>query len=134
VQVSLVRTSLAAGVVAVLAGCGSSRLSLPPNGFHSPTHQYSVRQVEAAFAAHGIPLHKRELQPGVQPTVTFLISGKGARVVSVWIKNGPTGRGLVPPGISEKYWSRLTTMIHGNVGVEWVRRGNAVNASLHELH
>jgi len=134
VKARLDRFALAAGVVVVLAGCGSSRLSLPPNGFHFPTHQYSVRQVEAAFAAHGIPLHKRELQRNTQPNVTFLISGNGARVVSVWVENGPTGHGLVPPGISEKYWPRLTKMFHGNIGVEWVSRGKAVNASLHELH
>jgi hypothetical protein len=134
VQVSLVRTSLAIGVVVVLAGCGSSRLSLPPNGFHSPTHQYSVRQVEAAFSAHGIQLHERKLPSQVQPNVVFLISGRGAGVVSISVKNGPTGHGLVPSGISKKYWPRLTKVFHGNVGVEWVSRGNAVEASLLELH
>jgi hypothetical protein len=134
VRVHLVRIALAAGVVGVLAGCGSSRLSLPPNGFHSATHQYSVKQVEAAFAAHGIQLHKRELDPQVQPNVAFLIGGSGARAVSAWVKNGPTGHGLVLSGISERYWSRLNETSHGNVGVEWVSRENAVNASLRELH
>jgi hypothetical protein len=38
------------------AGCGSS-------GLHSTTHVYSVGQVEAAFAAHGIQLHKVERHP-----------------------------------------------------------------------
>jgi hypothetical protein len=43
-------------VVLVVAGCGSS-------GFHSATRVYSVNQVEAAFAAHGIKLHKVERHP-----------------------------------------------------------------------
>ena len=132
-KVRLVRIALAAGVV-VLAGCGSSRLSLPPNGFHSPTHKYSVKQVEAAFAAHGIQLHKRDVPPQIQPNVVFLISGKGARVVSVWVENGPTGHGLVTIPIAKKYWPRLNKTSHGNVGVGWVSRSNAVYASLHELH
>ena len=40
-------------VVALLSGCGSS-------GFHSATHDYSVHQVQAAFAAHGIELRRTE--------------------------------------------------------------------------
>jgi hypothetical protein len=121
-------------VVVALAGCGSSRLSLPSNGFHSATHEYSVRQVEAAFAAHGIQLHKRNLEQHVQPNVVFLIGGSGARVVSVWVKNDPTRHGVVPIGISTKYWPRLNKTLYGNVGVGWVARGKAVEASLHELH
>ena len=42
-------------VVALLSGCGSS-------GFHSATHDYSVHQVQAAFAAHGIELRRTEKQ------------------------------------------------------------------------
>jgi hypothetical protein len=130
----LVGSALAAGAVAVLAGCGSSRLSLPPNGFHSPTHQYSVKEVEAAFAAHGIQLHKQEVDQQIQPNVIFLIGGSGAGVVSVWVKNGPTGPGLVPIPLAKKYLPRLNKTSHGNVGVGWVSRSNAVDASLRELH
>jgi hypothetical protein len=37
-------------------------------------------------------------------------------------------------GISKKYVPRLNKMFHGNIGVSWVSRSNAVYASLHELH
>jgi hypothetical protein len=129
-----VRIALAAGVVVVLAGCGTSRLSLPSNGFHSPAHQYSVRQVEATFAAHGIQLHKQHVPSQIQPNVVYLISGKGARAVSVWVTRGPTGHGLVPIPIAKRYWPRLNKTLHGNVGVGWVSKNKAVDASLHDLH
>lgn len=132
-KASRVKIALAAGVIGALAGCGSSRLSLPPNGFHSPTHEYTVRQVEAAFAGHGVQLHKRALQ--VQSsTVAFLIGGRGAHVVSVWVMGGHPGHGIVPSGIPKKYWPTVQKRFHGNVGVIWVSNGSAVQASLHELH
>ncbi len=39
--------------IALLSGCGSSRL-------RSATHEYSVHQVKAAFAAYGIALRRIE--------------------------------------------------------------------------
>lgn len=116
--------ALAAGV-AVLAGCGSSRLSLPRNGFHSSTGQYSVQQVEAAFAAHGIRLHKASQQ---FPDVTALMSGHGRRAIYVAVETHATpGTYPIPIPVQNKTH-------HGNVTVVWLAHGTEVRASLHELH
>src|SRR5262249_33364666 len=55
------------------SACGSSRSE--PVGFHSSKHHYSVQQVEAAFANHGIRLKKvavprEKLLGGGYPNVT----------------------------------------------------------------
>jgi hypothetical protein len=111
--------------VAVVAGCGSSQLSLPPGGFHSATHQYSVRQVEAAFAAHGIRLHKAARQ---FYNVTDLRSGSGPHAVFVAVRTGgTTGAYPIPIPVHSK-------TLHGNVTVVWLSRGAAVSAALDELH
>ena len=124
-KASLVRIALSAGVVAALAACGSSRLSLPPNGFHSTTHEYSVEQVEAAFGAHGIRLHKAATQ---FYNVTSLISGNRSRAVFVAVRTGhTTGAYPIPIPVENK-------TLHGNVTVVWLTRDNAVSASLSELH
>jgi len=121
----LVKIALAAGVISALAGCGSSRTSVPPNGFHSATHHYSVREVEAAFAKHGIPLHKASQQ---FPDVAPLISGSGSRAVFVSVLIHPTTAAYpIPIPVEQK-------TLHGNVTVAWSARDDAVYASLHELH
>ena len=107
-----------------MTGCGSSRLSLPSNGFHSPNRQYSVRQVESAFAAHGIQLHKTAKE---FYNVTDLMSGSGPRAVFVSVETGhTTGTYPIPIPVDNKTH-------HGNLTVVWLRRGPTVRASLHEL-
>ena len=62
-------------LVALLgAGCGSS-------GFHSATHVYTVHQVQAAFAAHGIKLRKLSRHP---PRAVAL-DGKFGRQSDFWV-------------------------------------------------
>lgn len=110
--------------VAAMTGCGTSRLTVPPNGFHSATHNYSVGQVEAAFAAHGIQLHE-----AAKPFhVTDLMSGTGPGRVFVAVETGfTTGMYLIPIPVKHKTH-------HGNLTVVWLLRGSAVSASLNELH
>jgi hypothetical protein len=120
-----VKNALAAGVIFALAGCGSSRLSVPTNGFRSATHHYSVGEVEAAFAKHGIALHKASQQ---FPDAVSLISGSGSRAVFVSVLIHPTTAAYpIPIPVEQK-------TLHGNLTVAWSLRDNAVSASLGELH
>ena len=122
------RSVLWIGVVAgtaAMTGCGTSRLTAPPSGFRSAMHNYSVGQVETAFAAHGIQLHKVAKQPF---HVTNLMSGTGADRVFVAVETGvTTGAYLIPIPVKHKTH-------HGNVTAVWLSRGSAVSASLNGLH
>ena len=118
-------------VVVVLAGagCGSS-------GSHSATHVYSVRQVEAAFAAHGIQLHKVERHP---PQAVALGGSFGRSHFPVDVYVAPTVRLANPfrmfPSLK---FSRgpITGRRHGNVVLIFrmgVPRG-PIDAALADLH
>jgi hypothetical protein len=64
-----------AAFAAALSGCGSG-VSVPEHGLHSPSRQYSVRQVEAVFAAEGIPL--RSVAPSVDAGSIAFLDGRPA--------------------------------------------------------
>lgn len=81
-------TAFALGAAVIgLSACGGSHRARPP--------EYSVRQVEKAFAAHGLRLHQARfgpalgvvklLRPGVEVDVA-----RGSKSVS-WVSVAPTG-------------------------------------------
>ena len=120
--------SLVVVVILVGAGCGSS-------GFHSATHAYSVRQVEAAFAAHGIKLRKPQRQPvsgvvaldGTQRDGAHL----GVLVAATVRLANPTR--LVPSLVNSR--GPRVPRKHGNVVVVALPGSTvSVNAALADLH
>ena len=76
-RLSLLSVALLA---ALLAGCGGSHatkgssVSVPAA---NERHRYSVTQVEQAFAAHGITLHRQQTRRGV----VTLVGRDGVRVL-----------------------------------------------------
>jgi hypothetical protein len=106
-------------VVVIATGCGSS-------GFHSATHHYSVDQVEAAFAAHGIELRK-EAQQRV-PAYVVLRSDK----VLVTVVRTPKANRLP---LTDLGFGPDTATHHGNVLVIYKPAQRApVTAALAALH
>jgi hypothetical protein len=104
-RVSLLLVALL--TAATLAGCGSSR-------FHSATRVYSVQQVDASFAAHGITLHEVEPHPS---QVVALSSSFGSHFpISVYV--APTVRLADPFRMFPSLKYSLGPIIerkHGNV-------------------
>jgi hypothetical protein len=119
----LVFASLALAV-ALLSGCGSS-------GFHSATHDYSVHQVEAAFAAHGIELRRAKKQE--QGKVIALGSDKVGVYVAATV---PLAK---PTHVIPKLKASLGPVVvrkHGNVLVVFknVTPTRPIDAALADLH
>jgi hypothetical protein len=105
--------------VVTAAGCGSS-------GFHSATHHYSVDQVEAAFAAHGIELRKDTQQK--VPAYVALRSDK----ISVTVVRGSKRSGVPMVDLG---FGPNAAIRHGNVLVIYQPAQKApVTAALAALH
>jgi hypothetical protein len=137
------RIRIAAGTAAALlgglalAGCGGSHGQAMPGtvteadrravSFHSATGHYSARQVERAFAAHGVRL--RDVSPNGYRRTLALLDGRPAQAVYVYVTLGSC-KCLFKAPIRH---ARVTR--HGNVEVLWRRpAGAAVRAALRELH
>jgi hypothetical protein len=110
--------------VGVLTGCGSG-LRVPDGGFHSSSHQYSARQVEAVFAKQGIRL--RDTSPRGFDGSIALLDGRPAH--RVWVLVLISGKG----GAQPEPFSGTETQ-HGNVTVlSRSRDAGAVTAALRDL-
>lgn len=105
------------GVLA-LVGCGSAQVPPPAptvadslrrsqHILHSADHHYTVRQVQRAFAEHGIRLRKTEHFPSLQPW--DFLDGRPAHPVYVYVENYPCKCAFAP-----KFpWAHKRS--HGNV-------------------
>jgi hypothetical protein len=110
--------------VALCSGCGSS-------GFHSATHDYSVHQVQAAFAAHGMELRRTERKE--QSRIVALSSDK----VGVYV--APTVPLAKPSRVIPHYsflLGPITVRKHGNVLVVFksMTPTRPIDAALADLH
>ena len=115
-------------VIIVGAGCGSS-------GVHSATHVYSVQQVEAAFAAHGIKLRKAQRQPLSRVVALDGTQRDGAQLgvlVAATVRLANPTR--LVPGLVNSRGPRAPRK-HGNAVVVALPSSTvAVNAALADLH
>ena len=120
---ALALASLALAAV-LLSGCGSS-------GFHSATHEYSVHQVEAAFAAHGLDLQRTEKQE--QRRVVALVSDKVGVDVAATVPLAKPSR-LIPH--YKRLFGPIVVRKHGNVLVVFKNTTptRPIDAALAELH
>jgi hypothetical protein len=108
-----------ASLLILAASGGSSRR------FHSATHYYSVHQVEAAFAEHGIALRRaaRQYFPG------FVHLGNGKVLVTVRVAKGARRLARLPLG-----WPSRADK-HGNLLVVYKEpQTMSVYAALADLH
>ena len=115
-----------------LVGCGSS-------GFHSATHTYSVDQIKAVFAAHGVTLQKVERHPPGTVELTASV-GNPPFPTDVYIapsvraaKRSPWSRTLRQAGNSP---APISFQRHGNIVLmqaQWVVPA-PVQAALADLH
>lgn len=111
--------------VGILTGCGSG-LHVPKGGFHSSSHQYSARQVEAVFAKQGVRLSDKTPE-GFGGSLAFL-DGRPAHRVYVYVLI--SGKGGAQP---EPFSGKVTH--HGNVTVLWrARDAGAVKTALRDLN
>ena len=111
-------------IVALLSGCGSS-------GFHSATHDYSVHQVQAAFAAHGIELRRAEKQ-GRRRAVALSSGRVGVYVAATVPLAKPTR--LIPH--YRDLFGPIAVRKHGNVLVVFKNSTptRPIEAALADLH
>ena len=111
-------------LVALLSGCGSS-------GFHSATHRYSVHQVEAAFAAHGIKLRRSEKQE--QRKAIALGSDKVGVYIAATVPGAKPSRVIPDFG---RLFGPISMRKHGNVLVVFKNftPTRPIDAALAELH
>ena len=117
--------------VVLLSGCGSS-------GFHSATHEYSVHQVEAAFAAHGIELRRTgiELRRAEKPEERRVVA-LGSDKVGVYV--AATVPLAKPSRLIPHYKALLGPIVarkHGNVLVVFkiFTPTRSIDAALADLH
>jgi hypothetical protein len=116
---------VAAVVTAALAGAGVG-IAAGFGVFHSASPQYSVHQVEQAFADQGIQL--QDVSPaGYQGQLT-LLDGRPAHAVYVYVEVGKFSGALSPPFLN------AAVTHEGNVEVLWLPDEEAaVHAALQEL-
>jgi uncharacterized protein YceK len=91
-------TLLPVVALAITSGCGSSRTR--PVGSHSATSHYTVKQVETAFAAQGVRLHRIDApksfglvilrRPSESPFIEALVRTPGTRPPDRVVLNGGT--------------------------------------------
>ena len=117
-------------ILGAVSGCGSSR----PKGvnFHSASRHYTVREVESAFAAQGIPLQKDAKQP--IPGSILLRGGHRPHLVSALVRvSGANGTYFVFLGVRSNSDRRTTR--HGNVAASFdPTNAEGVKAAFARLH
>ena len=128
----LAPVTLSLVAVAVTAGCGSSHTRSV--GSHSATRHYSVRQVETAFAAHGVRLHQIE---GREALGLVILRGPSETQFIEAFVGSPDAR---PPDhvVLNRFNGETLSFRrrkHGNITVFYARStAPTVNAALAALH
>ena len=114
-----------AAVTAALVGSGVG-IAAGFGAFHSAAPQYSVLQVEQAFADQGIQL--QDVSPTDYEGQLALLDGRPAHAVYVYVEVGKFS-GALSPAIPN-----ANVTHQGNVEVLWLPgEESAVQAALHEL-
>ena len=155
----LVPVSLTIVALVATTGCGSSRSKQV--AYHSPNHPYySVRQVEAAFAKHGIRLHRVVVPgtkplggsfPNASPAERKRLMRRARRQIRLLSRSVVTLHGLPPHDVDVRVMPRASRLpdhvvVNGGAGeVGLIEHGNligsfdtrdraAVKSALAELH